>query len=158
MRSKQIASVAAFVIAFTFAVNVTPQTQPSSGQHFFTNERVTPERPAMTKLLQKDIRNGLERIDHGSKESYPQRVADYIEESSALDDSHTPLEFQQAWHEHLDAWRNYSRYLNSLDAEELQNYRDTAQHQRLNAEISRTWFEVLDITRNYGAKVPANAY
>ena len=78
-----------------------------------------------------------------------------------MDDSDLPPDLRMDWRKHMRAWSEYSDFLNNLknislrDAEELDI---RGSHAVKEAEISATWFEVLEIAGdNYGA-FPAGAY
>jgi hypothetical protein len=80
--------------------------------------------------------------------------------SGKIDDANLPPDFRNVWLEHLKAWRTQADFLKQsnlsdekiTDAEFLQTYRYQ------NAEIQRTWFDVLDVAREYDAVIPRNAY
>jgi hypothetical protein len=83
-----------------------------------------------------------------------------INYSGKIDDANVPPDFRNVWLEHLKAWRTQADFLKQsnlsdekiTDAEFLQTYRYQ------NAEIQRTWFDVLDVAREYDAVIPRNAY
>lgn len=125
---------------------------------------------AIYSFLSRDISNGRERDVQSfrtnnwekdgeigySIENHAASVAEYVDESSSMDASSFPQEFQSAWREHMNAWRDYSEFLNERknssrtklseeDFEQMEN--------PYNGEINRTWEEVLRIARNHGAYV-----
>ncbi len=117
---------------------------------------------AIDSFLQRDINNGRDR-DIRSFEDYSEKsysiadhadsVAEYVEESGSMDVTGFPRDFQIAWNKHMDAWQNYSEFLNAkkssskrLTKEDFQSF-----DERYTDEINETWYEVLRIGRNYGA-------
>lgn len=120
---------------------------------------------AIYSFLQRDISNGRERDIRSFGEDYDQKyslkthadsVAQYVEEMNALDASEFPQDFQIAWNKHVDAWQDYSEFLNikkdsSKQKMNIDDYRNL--DNSYNNEISETWYEVLRIGRNHGAYV-----
>jgi len=73
-----------------------------------------------------------------------------------LDASEFPQDFQIAWNKHVDAWQDYSEFLDikkdsSKQKMNIDDYRDL--DNSYNNEITETWYEVLRIGRNHGAYV-----
>jgi len=91
---------------------------------------------------------------------FAEAVNQYVNYSGKIDDANLPPDFRNVWVEHLKAWRTQADFLKQsnlsdekiTDAEFLQTYRYQ------NAEIQRTWFDVLDVAREYDAVIPRNAY
>ncbi|MEK7723642.1 MAG: hypothetical protein AAB336_04785, partial [Acidobacteriota bacterium] len=86
------------------------------------------------------------------------RTNDYVSASENINVDGLPAEFQDAWQRHMQAWRNHTNYLNEkrFDRGFNSNY-DAISSDQIN-EINRTWWEVLRIARQNGAKIPRNAY
>ena len=114
-------------------------------------------------LLKQDDQNGSAMnaaaldFDSYSKESlekYADAVNDYIEASSAIDDTNLPRDFQAAWRKHLEAWRENTDYLNEnkemLEDEDLNNGKIREIFLFRDREISQTWHEVLSVSKTYG--------
>jgi hypothetical protein len=120
--------------------------------------------------LSRDIRNGDARDVRSfyvktsertgetgySIENHSNSVARYVEESGSMDASDLPQDFQIAWEKHMDAWRDYSEYLDDLknSSDTKLSYKDLhIAENPYNREINRTWFEVLRIGETYGAYI-----
>jgi hypothetical protein len=122
---------------------------------------------AIYSLLQRDIRNGDNRdvrsfqsndgeTSRYSIKKHADSVARYVDESGSMDASHLPRDFQIAWQKHMDAWRDYSEFLNekrnsSEAGVKKENFREIDNYHT--NEIDSTWYEVLRIGENYGAFV-----
>jgi len=120
---------------------------------------------AIYSFLQRDISNGRERDVRSFGEDNDQKyslkthsdsVAQYVEAMNALDASEFPQDFQIAWNKHVDAWQDYSEFLDikkdsSKQKMNIDDYRDL--DNSYNNEITETWYEVLRIGRNHGAYV-----
>ena len=75
---------------------------------------------AIYSFLQRDISNGRERDVRSFGEDNDQKyslkthsdsVAQYVEAMNALDANEFPQNFQIAWNKHVDAWQDYSEFL-----------------------------------------------
>lgn len=125
---------------------------------------------AIYSFLQRDINNGRGRdsrsfrtIDWENAENsgysiknHADSVAEYVNDSSSMDASGLPQDFQTAWKNHMNAWRDYSEFLNEKkdSSKSYLNEEDFAEFENpYNAEINRTWYEVLRIGRTYGAYI-----
>ena len=120
--------------------------------------------------LRRDISNGRERDNRSFRTNNWERngkigysianhansIAIYVEDSRSLDVSDFPRDFQVAWHKHIDAWQDYSEFLNekkNLSRTRL-NEENFAEFQNpYDVEINQTWEEVLRLGRNYGADI-----
>lgn len=166
------------IIAFagTFAVSVGlvwllfgfPVKQVVNYSHHNCSQR---HANAIYSFIQRDISNGRERDARSfrtnnweedgeigySIRNHADSVAQYADESGSLDASSLPQDFQIAWHKHIDAWRDYSEFLNemkesSADGNISQRKFEVLQD-RHTGEVNRTWYEVLRISRDYGAYI-----
>ncbi len=120
-------------------------------------------------FLKQDDRNGrtldskLSQIYKGFRSpfasssfpEYAESVSDYADKSGNMDTDNLPQEFQIAWREHMKAWRNYADFLDSMknssarrkiDEEKLVGFEN-----EYNADINRTWYKVLRVSKEYGA-------
>ena len=183
MRSKTILSVVAFIAAFgisaAFAKMFVTETQT---EYVFTpvyNSQPTScflrknaaAADKIASLIASDYLNGNESgkaaydyqateviwSDKASFSSYANAIEQYADMSGSLRANDLPSDFQIEWREHMKAWSDYSDFLNrmkksanstALTGEELQQLE--AFHSR---EIKRTWKEVLQSGRSYGANV-----
>jgi hypothetical protein len=104
------------------------------------------------ELLKEDISNGVERtLGYRSPREKAKSVEIYVDASSTMSVSHLPREFQIAWKKHMQAWKNYSAYLNQSvkNGKTINENADYGKVGELNAEINSTWQDVLDIGENY---------
>lgn len=102
-------------------------------------------------------RNYSQKAPGSAFVGYARAVEQYVDDSSSMNAENMPSDFQDAWREHMKAWRDFSNFLNRVknsnnranlssdDAEAIDDF-----HSR---EITRTWQEVLRIGRSYGANV-----
>jgi hypothetical protein len=78
---------------------------------------------------------------------YQTSVAEYVEASENMDETAMPQEFQDAWRAHLQAWRDYDTFLDSLkNSQARAEFTDSEARQAeapFNAEIAATYEEVL---------------
>lgn len=127
------------------------------------------------RFLERDIRNGQQRMGRLSQpewyftpplsppslDEYSEAVASYVTKSGSMDDSELPADLQAAWRAHMNAWRDYSAFLDRLknfSGDDADKRIIRGLHDEKDARITATWFEVLRIAGdNYGA-YPANAY
>lgn len=175
MKLKQILAIIAFFATFVFSVLLigvpvkqtpyfaaVPHVHNAATQHQITN------------LLEQDIANGDFRDlnINAYKNSYadetfadPMIYADtierYVDKSESLDADYLPADFQNAWRDHMKAWRAHADFLEmsrksclmrGLDAYDLQLI-----YLQQSAEINQTWYKVLRVARSHGAAIPANA-
>jgi len=162
MRSKNILSIVAFIVAFGLS---------AAFANIFITETQTETADKITVLISRDKNNGRESdrafyeygaaifssSDNSAISGYAKAVEWYVEQSSSMDASDLPSDFQIKWRAHMKAWRNCSDFFNrmkkpsnraALTGKELKEVE--AFHNR---EISRTWEEVLQNGANYGADV-----
>ena len=133
---------------------------------------------SISDFLAQDVGNGFERdvyiqsllsenseaTDVYTSAAYKQVIGDYTEKSENLDDSDLPADFQEAWRDHVAAWREHSNFLNQsrthCKMRKIQYDDDEflAKYGEQNAEITRTWFKVLSAARKHGVSIPRNYY
>lgn len=150
MKTRNFLHLVAFVL--TFAVSVSVAGVVKSFQGLSTAEKIT-------NVIKEDIGNGVTRRDSANSNVYlAVRTNDYVSASENINVDGLPAEFQDAWQRHMQAWRNHTNYLNEkrFDRGFNSNY-DAISSDQIN-EINRTWWEVLRIARQNGAKIPRNAY
>ncbi len=156
-----ITAIVAFIATFIFSAGLVRIIFPASAvQYVYTNRSQyrNSNSNEIESFLLRDIRNGENRMNRISSlretdnERYSAEFADavmnYSITSSNMDASRFPQDFQNAWREHMKAWRNYGEFLKEVDPTSSK-----CTEGRLNSEINRTWMEVLRISRNYGAVV-----
>lgn len=188
MRSKSIISIAAFIIAFVFstafaglfiAKSVAPSVQspiisydarqPTS---CFKTQRGTYTADKIEVFISQDGSIGREHQQVNSRiqregrpllkssfyTEYRNSVAEYVEAAENLDETTMPQEFQTAWRAHMQAWRDYAVFLETLKSSEARaEFSDLSASQAeapFNAEIADTYEEVQRVGRSFGAKVP----
>lgn len=159
---KFITAVAAFSIAFGFSAFLTRLFVPGNQSHFQTtkNKRSGQE---ISSLLQEDIENGREREaisqEGASVFEYSEAVNEYVDASEAIEDVNLPPDFRFAWQAHMNAWRRHADFLESnFSRKDFFEKRVFQTYLNQRDEIERTWLNVLDIGRKYGAFIPPNAY
>jgi hypothetical protein len=141
MRSKNILSAAAFVLAFAlsaaFASLFITKTQtvseyvPVSGHKStscFKDRNNSAAADKIAALIREDRSNGRDRdgktfdvgedlrppFDSPKFPAYARAVEQYVNESSSMRTSDLPSDFQAEWREHMRAWRDYSEFLNRM--------------------------------------------
>ena len=178
MNTKIIIAALAFFTTFGFSsLMMQFALKKSEPQPNATYSRLfgKPTNKQVLRFLQQDIRNGQQRLGSLSQyewqyqppfssyalAEYAEAVAMYVNKSGSMDDSALPQDLQIAWREHMEAWRDYSAFLNSLEnlsADEMSKLNVRLRYEVKDARISSTWFKVLEIAgENYGA-YPAGAY
>lgn len=153
--TRTITALLAFVATFIFSAGLVRIIFPAPVvKYVYTERQRTFERRSSNDIeafLLRDIRNGEERQDYRYADDYAGEVMDYWKASSNMDASRFPQDFQDAWHVHMQAWGDYAKYLQDKKASN-RNY-SCGLEKRYNAEINRTWEEVLRIGRSYSAYV-----
>jgi hypothetical protein len=178
MNTKIITAALAFFTTFGFSsLMMQFALNKSEPQPNTTYSRLfgKPTNRQVLRFLQQDIRNGQQRTGRLSQyewqyqppfgrsalAEYAEAVAIYVNKSGNMDDSELPQDLQIAWREHIEAWRDYSAFLTSLEnlsPDEMRKLNVRIQYEVKDARISSTWFKVLEIAgENYGA-YPAGAY
>jgi hypothetical protein len=153
-----ITALVAFVATFIFSAGLVRIIFPAPVVKYVYTERYT-ERPRAVErssndiesFLLRDISNGETRLDYTHTDDYADAVMKYWKTSSSMDASAFPQDFQSAWSKHMQAWGDYANYLQ--DRKASKNSSSNGGDKRYNAEINRTWEEVLRIGRTYGSNV-----
>lgn len=174
MRSKDIISTIAFITAFAFSAAFASlfidKSQTTSFETYEIRNVSTSNCRASDKtcldilaLLVQDIRNGDRRVANydysvSGKGNVSIRRAESVEEyadaSSRMEDAHLPSDFRSVWREHMQAWRDYSDFLNEVSRKKISESEFEQQEDRLIYDINRTWAIVLKTGRGYGADSP----
>lgn len=143
-----ITALVAFVATFIFSAGLVRIIFPAP----VVNKTYCTDRSSneIETFLTRDIRNGEGRMDNVYNDD-ARAVMDYWKTSSSMDAGDFPQDFQKAWREHMQAWRNYAEYLEEVKNNPAARKRNESGN--FNREINRTWAEVLRIGRNYGAYV-----
>ncbi len=159
---KFITAIVAFSVTFGFSAFLTELLGANNRLHFQTTE-ATRTGQEISSLLEQDIANGQESEavyrSGASLSEYSESVSNYVDASESIEDVNLPPDFRFAWHAHMNAWRNHAEFLRSsgLSREELYERDFFLTYLNQNHEIERTWLNVLDIGRKYGAVIPPNA-
>lgn len=172
MRSKDIVSIIAFISAFAvsaaFASLFIDKSQYEN-YSIYTSRNYSNCRYAdqtckdILSLLVRDISNGRKRQenydyslgkDGNVSPKYAETVAVYADASGSLDDEHLPADFQSAWREHMQAWRDYSDFLNEVSENKIEDEAFDRLEDIYTYKINKTWAAVLKIGRGYGASSP----
>lgn len=114
------------------------------------------------EFLERDKQNGIIRED---ADEYSDDVADlskraeliskYAYTSGKMDANGFPRDFQAAWNQHMEAWRNRAVLLRK-ESNKSTVSEDFAEREHENvSKINSTWQEVLRVGREYGADLPA---
>ncbi len=172
----------AFIVSTAFAglfvdkSEIQPVIAPASGYNAratscFGHRNKSAAAEKIAGLLKQDIRNGydrdgkLYRLDSGyvspfsssSFAAYSAVTDEYADESGSIEDDRLPREFQTAWRAHMKAWRDYADFLENMKDSTVRTTLGEESFNNLgsayNTEISRTWFEVLRVADQYGAKI-----
>lgn len=172
MRSKNILSIAAFIIAFAFSAafaglfvakselqtaSVVPVGASSQPTSCFTKRgRYTADK--IEVFIAQDVSNGRDRdrqlyaIDGDYRPShlsssfpaYADAINEYADASNGLDETAMPHEFQIAWRAHMKAWRDYANYLDAL--------RSSCARQKMSAQAAG------EAENSFGADINATWY
>lgn len=160
---KFITAIVAFSVAFGFSAFVADFLGANNQLHFHAAEtnRAGQE---ITSLLEQDIANGqisemVLRSDATFYE-YSDSVGNYVDASEAIEDVDLPPDFRFAWQAHLNAWRKHADFLksNAYSRNTVEENEFSRKYANQTYEITRTWWNVLDIAKKYGAVIPPNAY
>ena len=146
-----ITALVAFVATFIFSAGLVRIIFPAPVVKYVYAERPRAFEPRSNDIetfLLRDISNGEGRVDLKHTSDYAEAVMKYWKESSSMDASSFPQDFQNAWRVHMQAWGDYAEYLQAKKYS-----KNSPPEKRYNAEINRTWEEVLRIGRTHGAYV-----
>ncbi len=149
-----ITALVAFLATFIFSAGLVRMIFPAPVVRYVYIERPRAfERSTneIEQFLLRDIRNGDSRMDYKYSDDYASAVMDYWAASSSMDASRFPQDFQNAWNLHMEAWGDYAKYLQDKKSSK-RNY-SCGLEKRYNAEINRTWEEVLRIGRTHGSTI-----
>lgn len=157
---KFITKIVAFTITFAFSVALIGL--PKADFLPFENQINNQTQRNISLLLQRDVRNGEERDENinfrSEKSSYLEATAEavneYVNKSESMNDADLPPDFQSAWHEHMQAWRDYAEFLNESKTIKTSSCVFNRLEENYNQEISATWIEVLRVGGEYGATLP----
>jgi hypothetical protein len=168
--TRTVTTIVAFIATFIFSAGLTRIIFPAPVVQYVYIDRpqyIEQSSNEIELFLLQDISNGESRMDRTSSlrdmndEEYfavfADSVMEYSDTSMSMNADNFPQDFQAAWHFHMKAWRNYAEFLAIQENAPAGKRMKKADFQKgessLNAEINRTWFEVLRISRNYGADV-----
>ena len=172
MKSKDIVSIIAFISAFAFSAafaslfideslstnHKTYEVRSYSSCHY--SDQTCRD---IQSLLVRDISNGTERssnYDYSSSENgnvserRAESVADYADASGSMNDANLPSDFQSAWRAHMQAWRDYSNFLNEVSRSKIDDEKFDRLESRYVRDVNKTWTKVLKVGGTYGASVP----
>ena len=178
MTTKIITAALAFFTTFGFSTLMLQFALDKNDTQTFTIYNRLYGKPVNQKVLrflQRDIDNGSERmaklshnewyyappVSQSALIEYSEAVSDYAKESGSMDDSELPPDLKIAWRKHMEAWNNYSDFLNNrknLSDDELRQPSFRKQHSEKEAQIAATWYKVLRIAGNEHGAFPKNAY
>lgn len=157
---KFITRIAAFTLTFVFSVALIGFPKAEIVPFEIRGDSQTQQNVA--SLLRRDIGNGeqrdvkIDKIDSESSKSvyfeeYKKFINEYVSKSSSLNDADLPPDFQIAWRAHMQAWQDYADFLNSLETVKIPGWLFSRLEDEYDQEISRTWYEVLRVGKDYGA-------
>jgi hypothetical protein len=159
---RTVLALAAFAVTFIFAAGIVRLVYPSMSmtavpgvlnRHQFDSELAL----KLEEFIERDKLNGSLNGYGWSNGTISARAAadafDYFETSSAMDTNGFPEEFKSAWKAHMDAWRECAKFLDDNQGRRLTRSEFSAEMEFYDAEIGRTWFEVIRIARANGAHV-----
>lgn len=159
---KFITVVVAFLVTFGFAVFLTTLLGANNRSQFPAIENNSTARE-ISAFIKQDVENGYEMdmaaLSGASLFEYSEAVSAYVTVAEAAEDVNFPPDFRFAWQAHMSAWHKHADFLENRtsgkDFYEKEIYRNYSNQRE---EIKRTWLEVLDISKKYGAVIPQNAY
>lgn len=159
MKAKHIYALLAFAAAFSISVTAAGLVKSLRGMT--VDERIL-------NVLNEDISNGFSsrRLTRGNPDLDMVSTNVYVSKSERISTEGLPEEFREAWAEHMKAWRDHADFLYERETARTShtNQRDHRQalaaderYSRNSAEISRTWYKVLQIAVAHGVEIPRNA-
>jgi hypothetical protein len=168
MKSKDILSIIAFISAFAvsaaFASLFTDKSQYNNYNIYAvrSNPNCQDKNPTCTEMLSLLVRDniiGAERqrsYDYSLSETgnvSPKRaesVAEYADEASNMNVANLPSEFRTEWREHMQAWRDYSNFLNEVSQNKIEDAEFSRLENRYLREINDSYDDVLKFAKTYG--------
>lgn len=160
---KFITAIVAFSITFGFSAFIT-DLLGANNRLDFQATGTTRAGQDISSLLKQDIANGQESArvyrSGASLSEYAQSVSNYVDASESIEDVNLPPDFRFAWQAHMNAWRSHAEFLksNGFSREGLYELDFSLTYSNQTDEIERTWRNVLDIGKKYGAIIPPDAY
>ena len=160
---KFITAIVAFSITFVFSAFLT-DLLGANNRLQFQAAGTTRTGQEIASLLKQDIANGEESArvyqSGASLFEYAEAVGNYVDASESIEDVNLPPDFRFAWQAHMNAWRNHADFLksNSFSNEGFYERDFHLIYKNQSNEITRTWWNVLEIGKKYGAVIPPNAY
>ncbi len=165
-----ITALVAFVVTFIFSAGLVRIIfgEPQVATVFYNSSHCKRNQASnIEAFIRRDENNGTMRMDRISslrdKDNvrysavYADAVMDYVNTSSNMDARRFPQDFQNAWREHMQAWRNYAEFLDDMNSptarQEMSSVDLKSAENQYNKEINRTWAIVLTLGRSYGANV-----
>ena len=107
----------------------------------------TVDQREIRKLLENDRRVGFEYYGRAEQ---PEAAEELVENMRELNSSQLPPQIRKAYANHLEAWNEYANHVNSR-AHLTESDRLCPQ---LDAEISKTYDELLDTAKDFGVVFP----
>jgi hypothetical protein len=177
MRSKHIAALITFFATFAFSAFIAllfatpkiPYVPPVNTYEFksYNNGYRNNTGYKIKEFLVRDKQNGQELesyklsyedgfVSRSSTAAFADAVSEYVNESSSMNDSRFPRDFQAAWREHMQAWSNYEEFLQESKTKFLTFEEFNSRAISYNEDISTTWRETLRIAREHGAELHSN--
>lgn len=172
MRSKHIAALITFFatfafsafIALLFAAPKVYDVPPVVNSYELKVKRHTrcSTGSKIKDFLEQDKRNGYDRrnADYSDDVSRLSRRAEantrYYAKSASMNAFDLPDDFQNAWFEHMKAWRDYSRFLENEGSKKAVSEDFEQRENDYVSDINLSWQEVLSIGREHGADLPGN--
>lgn len=165
MKTKHILALVAFVATFFLSSLLVSKILPKAlayrqPQRVFSIRGCSvPTNQRITQLIQQDIDN-----TNNFRDNYPSglglaaRTENYVNASENLSYEDLPVEFQNAWLNHMRAWRKQANLYNTLESDDVEDATIIRMRSRNSEEINRTWWEVLRIAKQNGAIIPNGAY
>lgn len=165
MKTKHILALVAFVATFFFSSLLVSKVLPKALGYrqpqrvFSTRGCSVPTNQRITQLIQQDIYNTNNfRDNYSNGLGLAARTENYVNASENLSYEDLPIEFQNAWLNHMRAWRKQANLYNTLETDYIEDTAILRMKYRNSDEINRTWWEVLRIAKQNGAIIPSGAY
>lgn len=159
--------IIAFILTFGLSVSIVGLLfglpAANSSQFYQLQTKNTVAKYKIRSIIRRDVRNGYWRnhqirkiegfytmsdAEIYSHDTYRRAIDEYVRKSSAINDADLPEDFKYAWREHMRAWQNQSKYLQtSVAGDQYSAYSDNTE------EINQTWYQVLRIAERYGVEI-----